>query len=65
MQTNGPKDYEAVREIQDGFKLTPLSGWEPYVPGSTIVDASVDTQTPPLVQVNSMPAANVRSGSAG
>ena len=26
-KTDGPADYEAVHQIQAGFKITPLSGW--------------------------------------
>jgi hypothetical protein len=57
-QTNGPGDYAAVAEIQDGFGLTPLADWG----GSGSVDRpftrdpSVDMATPPLLQVNSMSA---------
>ena len=54
-QTNGPTDYEAVNEIQHGFIATPFSRW----PGrpqevEVSVDTSVDMDTAPLNQVNSM-----------
>lgn len=54
-QTNGPKDYEAVHKIQDGFALTPLSRWgrPPQQPAARI-DPTVDMKTPPMAQVNGM-----------
>lgn len=56
-QTNGPKDYEAVHEVQAGFDLTPLSqlGKAPQPP-KVVIDPSVDMKTPPMVQVDTMPA---------
>jgi len=56
IQTNGPSDYANVHKIQDGLKLTPLKQWgKSYAPPATSpVDASVDTKTPPLVQVAKM-----------
>lgn len=56
VQTNGPSDYANVHKIQDGLKLTPLDRWgKNYAPPATSpVDASVDTKTPPLVQVENM-----------
>jgi hypothetical protein len=55
-KTDGPSDYEAVRKIQAGFKITPLSEWgkTPKAP-ELKVDASVDMKTPPREQVDTMP----------
>lgn len=56
-QTNGPKDYAAVHEIQDGYKLTPLAQWgRPARPTPFKADPNVDMKTSPLEQVDSMPA---------
>ena len=56
-KTDGPQDYEAVHEIQAGYKITPLSEWgKPAKSVETKFDPSVDMKTPPKVQVDSMPA---------
>ncbi len=56
-QTNGKEDYPAVRAIQDGYRVTPLSQWggTPKI-AEVRVDPSVDMKTPPVVQVNTMTA---------
>jgi hypothetical protein len=56
-QTNGPRDYEAVHAVQDGFLVTPLSqrGRGP-APADMEIDPGVDMETPPMVQVDTMPA---------
>jgi len=64
-QTNGPMDYESVHAVQDGFAITPLSAWgKRAVPVEAVIDLSVDMKTPPLVQVNTMPAARYFAYSA-
>lgn len=56
-QTNGPGDYQAVHKVQDGYRITPLSQWPRAAqPARVRIDASVDMKTPPLTQVNTMPA---------
>ncbi len=54
-QTNGPADYEAVNQTQRSFIVTPLSRW-PDTPleVKASLDPSVDMDTAPLNQVNSM-----------
>ena len=56
-QTNGPKDYEAVHQVQAGYTITPLSqlGKAPQ-PVTVTIDPTVDMKTPPMTQVDSMAA---------
>jgi len=57
IKTDGPKDYDAVHKIQDGLKITPLSGWgKPPQAVAGKVDPGVDMRTPPKVQVDRMAA---------
>ena len=54
-QTNGPQDYAAVRKIQDGYTVTPLSQWGHQAPIQAPIDSNVHLTGPaPLAQVNSM-----------
>jgi hypothetical protein len=56
-QTNGIDDYPAVNQVQAGYKVTPLSQWgKPTAPVKAIIDPTVDMKTPPMVQVDNMPA---------
>jgi hypothetical protein len=56
-QTNGPKDYEAVHKVQDGYRITLLADWgKASSARAAVIDPTVDTKTPPLQQVNTMPA---------
>ncbi|MBV8138139.1 MAG: DUF1254 domain-containing protein [Deltaproteobacteria bacterium] len=56
-QTNGPKDYAAVSQVQDGYTVTPLSQLgKPALRVSVTVDPTVDMETPPMTQVNTMSA---------
>lgn len=56
-QTNGTSDYDAVHKVQNGYMITPLSQWGHQVkPVKAVIDPTVDMKTPPLVQVNTMPA---------
>jgi hypothetical protein len=54
-KTDGPHDYGAVREIQAGFKVTPLSEWgkTPKV-AEVKTDPNVDMKTPPKKQIDTM-----------
>ena len=56
-KTDGPADYAAVRKIQAGYKVTPLSefGKTPK-PVEVKIDPSVDMKTPPKTQVDTMSA---------
>jgi len=57
-KTDGPADYDAVHKIQAGYKITPLSRWGKAAEPVTVKsDPTVDMKTPPMVQVDTMPAA--------
>jgi hypothetical protein len=57
-RADGPADYDAVHEIQAGFKVTSLSNWgKAPVPVAVKIDPNVDMKTPPKTQVDTMPAA--------
>ncbi|MEV0063537.1 DUF1254 domain-containing protein [Nocardia sp. NPDC050718] len=50
-QTNGPADYAAVHEFQDGLRITELGDPAPFQPDPALV-----TEIEPLRQVNAMSA---------
>jgi hypothetical protein len=55
--TGTPEDYKAVHELQDQFKLVPLSAYgKSYTPPDGKVDASIDMKTAVRDQVNRMDA---------
>lgn len=57
-QTNGPKDYDAVHKVQDGYTITPLSRLgQAGQPVTATIDDTVDMKTPPMTQVDTMAAA--------
>ncbi|MGB8519359.1 MAG: DUF1254 domain-containing protein [Candidatus Tumulicola sp.] len=54
-KTDGPADYNAVRAIQAGYKMTPLAAWgKAPAPVSVTVDPNVDMTRPPKQQVDTM-----------
>jgi hypothetical protein len=56
-QTDGPKDYEAVHKVQDGYTITPLSQWgKKPEPLKAVIDPAVDMKTAPMLQVSAMAA---------
>jgi hypothetical protein len=64
-QTNCPEDYEAVRQVQDGYTITPLSRWgRESLPIMTKVDPTVDMTTLTLELVNTIPASEYFSYAA-
>ena len=55
--TGTPEDYAAVHELQDQFKLVPLSAYgKPYTPPPGTVDPTIDMKTAVREQVNRMDA---------
>src|SRR5271156_4025405 len=54
-KTDGAEDYSAVRKIQAGYKITPLSRWgKAAEPVEVKLDPSIDMKTPPKLQVDTM-----------
>ena len=50
-----PEDYQAVNDIQDQFKLVPLSSYgKPYTPPPAKVDPDFDMKTAVRAQINGM-----------
>jgi len=60
-QTNGPADYAAVHQVQDGYGLCRLSDWgsdSPRPLPEVVTDPSIDMDTPTLDQVNALSGAD-------
>jgi hypothetical protein len=59
-QASGPADYAAVHQIQAGFSAIPLAAWgrgpTPPPPPAFTPDPAIDMVTPPLDEVEAMPA---------
>lgn len=56
-RANAEQDYEAVHEVQDGYRISLLSDWgKPSQWVEQRIDPSVDTKIEPLRQLNEMPA---------
>jgi hypothetical protein len=54
-KTDGPPDYDAVHQIQAGYKITPLSEWgKTPKPVEVKLDPNIDMKTPPKIQVDTM-----------
>lgn len=57
IQANSPIDYKIVHGLQDGFLITPLALWNrPSQSFQIKSDPGLDPHTPPLDQVEKMPA---------
>lgn len=55
IKTDGPSDYAAVQQIQDGLTIAPLSKYgEDLSAPEVAVDPSIDMKTPPKTQVETM-----------
>src|SRR5260370_20975230 len=56
-KTEGQQDYDAVHQIQAGYKITPLSQWGKAPEAIQFKnDPTIDMKTPPKIQVETMPA---------
>jgi hypothetical protein len=54
-KTDGPHDYDAVHEIQAGFKVTRLSEWgRTATPAEVKTDPAIDMKIAPKKQIDSM-----------
>ncbi|MGO4326531.1 DUF1254 domain-containing protein [Cupriavidus sp. 2TAF22] len=62
-QTNGKQDYAAVRQLQNQYRLMPLSAWQragktrgKAAPAAAPESSTADVETPPVEQVAAMDA---------
>lgn len=59
IKTDGPADYGAVHQIQDGLKVTALSAWNQEQPAKLpkqAINQKIDMKTPPKEQIEAMNA---------